>query len=195
MRDFGPERPSGFPDLREIVADIAAGWQFVMRDAALRSLTFAQLFINAFAIMGFVVVIPYLKREFGASDQLVGLTFGAISVGTVIGSLVSGRTHWPFGKALIAAFILDSLTWSPTIWTHSLPVAITAMTAASACGIYAVSSLVAWRMRIIPEAMVGRVFGVIRLVAIIGMLPGSLAGGAIGDRYGTRTAMLISTAG
>ena len=69
------------------------------------------------------------------------------------------------------------------------------MTAASACGIYAISSLVAWRMRIIPEAMVGRVFGVIRLVAIIGMLPGSLAGGAIGDRYGTRTAMLISTVG
>jgi MFS family permease len=195
VKDFGPERPSGVPDLREIVADVVAGWRFVMRDAALRSLTFAQLFINAFAIMGFVVVIPYLKREFGASDQLVGLTFGAISVGTVIGSVVSGRTHWPFGKALIAAFILDSLTWSPTIWTHSLPVAIVAMTAASACGIYAVSSLVAWRMRIIPEAMVGRVFGVIRLVVIIGMLPGSLAGGAIGDRYGTRTAMLISSAG
>jgi MFS family permease len=195
VRDFGPERPSGVPDAAEIVADIIIGWRFVMRDAALRTLTLAQLFINAFAIMGFVVVIPYLKREFGASDQLVGLTFGAISVGTVIGSVVSGRTHWPFGKALTAAFLLDSLCWSPTIWTRSLPVAIVAMTAASACGIYAVSSLVAWRMRIIPEEMVGRVFGVIRLVAIIGMLPGSLAGGALGDRYGTRLAMLVSTTG
>jgi MFS family permease len=195
VADFGPEGPSGLPDFAEIVADIAIGWRFVLRDAALRTLTFAQLLINAFAIMGFVVVIPYLKREFGASDQVVGLAFGAISIGTVIGSVVSGRTHWPFGKALTLAFILDSLCWSPAIWTHSLPVAIAAMTAASACGIYAISSLVAWRMRIIPEEMVGRVFGVIRLVAVIGMLPGSLAGGAIGDHFGTRTAMLVSTCG
>jgi MFS family permease len=195
VRDFGPERPSGLPDVVEVVADIVIGWQFVMRDAALRTLTLAQLAMNAFAVLGFVDVIPYLKREFGASDQLVGLAFGAISIGTVVGSIVSGRTQWPFGKALTIAFVLDSLCWAPTVWTHSLPVAVIAMTASSACGIYAVSSLVAWRMRIIPEEMVGRVFGVIRLVVIIGMLPGSLAGGLIGDRYGTRTAMLISTVG
>ena len=195
VKDFGPEEPSGLPHAGAIAADIAAGWRFVLRDPALRTLTFAQLLINTFAVMGFVVLIPYLKREFGASDQLVGLTFGAISVGTVLGSLVSGRTHWPFGRTLIAAFVLDALCWSPTVWTHSLPVAVISMTLASACGIYAISSLVSWRMRIIPEDMVGRVFGVIRLVAIIGMLPGSLAGGYIGDRYGTRTAMLISTAG
>jgi MFS family permease len=195
VADFGPERPTGLPDIREIGADIAAGWRFIVRDRALRTLTFAQLLMNAFAIMGFVVVIPYLKREFGADDRLVGLTFGAISIGTVLGSVVSGRTHWPFGKALTIAFVLDSLCWSPTIWTHSLPVAIVAMTAASACGIYAISSLIAWRMRIIPAEMVGRVFGVIRLIAVIGMLPGSLAGGAIGDHFGTRMAMLVSTAG
>ncbi len=195
VKDFGPIRPSGLPELAELGADIRAGWRFVTRDAALRTLTFAQMCMNAFAIMGFVNIIPYLKREFGASDQLVGLAFGAISIGTVLGSIVSGRTHWPFGKALTAAFILDSLSWSPTIWTRSLPVAIAAMTTASACGIYAMSSLIAWRMRIIPEAMVGRVFGVIRLLVIIGMLPGSLAGGIIGDRFGTRTAMLVSSAG
>jgi MFS family permease len=50
-------------------------------------------------------------------------------------------------------------------------------------------------MRIIPDEMVGRVFGVIRLVAIIGMLPGSLVGGIIGDHYGTRIVMLVSTGG
>ncbi len=195
VRDFGPQRPSGLPTLREIGTDIAIGWRFVMRDQALRALTLAQLLMNVFASMGFVVIIPYLKREFGASDQLVGLAFGAISIGTVIGSLVSGRTHWPFGRALTLAFLLDALCWAPTIWTRSLTVAIVAMTLASACGIYAVTSLVAWRMRIIPQDLVGRVFGVIRLLVVIGMLPGSIAAGIVGDRYGTRTAMLISTAG
>ncbi len=195
VKDFGPDRPSGVPGFADMGADIMNGWRFVMHDAALRTLTFAQLFINAFGAMGFVVLIPYFKREFGASDQVVGLIFGAISIGTVVGSMVSGRTHWPFGRALIAAFILDAMCWAPTIWTHSLAVAVAAVTAGSACGIYAITSIVAWRMRIIPDAMVGRVFGVIRLIVIIGMLPGSLVGGLIGDRYGTRTAMLISTFG
>jgi MFS family permease len=195
VKDFGPDRPSGLPDLAEIVADIVAGWRFVMRDAALRTLTLGQFFMNAFGVMGFVVIIPYLKREFGADDRLVGLAFGAIAIGAVIGSLVSGRTHWPFGRALTLAFLIDAACWSPTIWTRSLAVAIIAMAMSSACSIYAISSLVAWRMRIIPEDMVGRVFGVIRLIVVIAMLPGSLAGGFIGDRYGTRTAMLVSTIG
>jgi hypothetical protein len=32
---------------------------------------------------------------------------------------------------------------------------------------------------VIPEDMIGRVFGVIRLIVLLGMVPGSLFGGAI----------------
>jgi MFS family permease len=195
VADFGPERPSGMPNASEIVADIVAGWRFLTSDVALRSLTFAQLVMNMFGILGFVAVIPYLKREFGASDAIVGLTFGAFALGAVAGSVIGGKTHWPFGRALIISYLIDSIAWSPTIWTHSLPVAIAAMSISSACGTFSVTSLIAWRMRIIPEDMIGRVFGVIRLFVLIGMLPGSLLGGWIADRYGVRMDMLISSVG
>jgi len=151
--------------------------------------------MNTFGILGFVAVIPYLKREFGASDAVVGITFGAFALGAVIGSVVGGRTHWPFGRSLIVAYLIDAVAWSPTIWTHSLTVAIAAMATSSACGTFSVTSLIAWRMRIIPEDMIGRVFGVIRLFVLIGMLPGSLLGGWIADRYGVRMDMLVSTIG
>ncbi len=47
-------------------------------------------------------------------------------------------------------------------------------------------------MRIIPEEMVGRVFGVIRLFVLIGMFPASLLGGVLADSLGTRPVMGIS---
>ncbi|GAC1407755.1 MAG: hypothetical protein NVSMB64_14950 [Candidatus Velthaea sp.] len=195
VRDFGPEHPSGVPDGAAIAGDIVTGWHFIMRDRALRALSFSQFGINLFGVIGFVALIPYLKREFGASDQIVGLTFGALAVGSVSGALVAARTHWPFGRAITFAFVIDGVLWAPTIWTHSLVLAIVSMAAAAGCGSYEVTSLVAWRMRIIPEDMVGRVFGVVRLIVLIGMLPGSLLGGYIGDHYGTRAAMFVSTLG
>ena len=47
-------------------------------------------------------------------------------------------------------------------------------------------------MRIIPEDMIGRVFGVIRLLVLVGMVPGSILGGIIADHWGTRVVMGIS---
>ena len=195
VADFGPESPSGLPDLREILADIIAGWRFLFSDGPLFTLTFGQFFLNMLGVIGYIAIIPYLKREFGANDEIVGIAFGSLSLGAVVGSLTAGRTHWPFGRALAIAYIFDALFWAPTIWTHSLIVAIVSMSLAAACGTYAISSLIAWRMRIIPEEMIGRVFGVIRLIVLIGMLPGSLAGGYIGDHIGTRVAMLVSSIG
>jgi MFS family permease len=189
---FGPEAPSGFPRLREIGHDIAAGWRFVMNDAAMRTLTLSQMAINGIGIFGFVAMIPYLKREFGAGDQIVGIAFGCFAVGSVTGSVIAGKTHWPFGRALLVAYVLDGILWLPTIWTHSLAVAVTAVSLCSICGAYQVTAIVSWRMRIIPEEMVGRVFGVIRLFVLVGMFPGALLGGTFADRLGTRPVLAIS---
>ena len=44
-------------------------------------------------------------------------------------------------------------------------------------------------MRIIPEDMIGRVFGVIRLLVLVGMVPGSILGGVVADHWGTRAVL------
>jgi MFS family permease len=81
VASFGPEKPGGFPPLRDIGRDVATGFRFVMRDPVMRTLSLNATVLNAVAIFGFVAMIPYLKREFGASDQLVGIAFGAFSLG------------------------------------------------------------------------------------------------------------------
>jgi MFS family permease len=66
------------------------------------------------------------------------------------------------------------------------------VTLCAACGAYEITSIVAWRMRIIPADMVGRVFGVIRLLVLVGMVPASILGGIVADRWGTRAVMGLS---
>jgi MFS family permease len=58
-----------------------------------------------------------------------------------------------------------------------------------------VTTIIAWRLRVIPEEMVGRVFGVVRLVVLAGIVPGSVLSGWTADHLGVRTTMLISAVG
>jgi MFS family permease len=192
VASFGPERPGGFPPLAVIARDVQAGFRFVMGDRTMRTLTYSSTAMNTVAVFGFVAMIPFLKHEFGASDQTVGIAFGCFSLGSVAGSMISGRTHWPFGRALVIVYVIDALCWLPIVWTHSLVVAVGSVTLCAACGAYEVTAIVGWRMRIIPEDMVGRVFGVIRLLVLVGMVPGSILGGVIADRWGARVVMGIS---
>ena len=189
---FGPDEPGGFPPLADIGRDIRAGFVFVMHDRVMRTLTLNATMLNAIGIFGFVAMIPYLKREFGATDQVVGVAFGAFALGSLVGALLAGRTHWPFGRALIIAYIFDALAWLPTIWAQSIWLAVGSVTVCAACGAYEITSIVAWRMRVIPEDMIGRVFGVIRMLVLVGMFPGSLLGGILTDRLGPRGVMAIS---
>jgi MFS family permease len=189
---FGPDQPGGFPPLRDIGRDIAIGFRFVMRDRVMRTLTLNATLLNTVGIFGFVAMIPYLKREFGANDQLVGVAFGCFALGSLAGALVAGRTHWPFGRSLTIAYLFDALFWMPTIWTQSLWIAVGTVSICAAFGAYEITTIVAWRMRVIPEEMIGRVFGVIRLLVLIGMFPGSLLGGVLTDSLGPRAVMGIS---
>jgi predicted MFS family arabinose efflux permease len=195
VRSFGPEHPAGLPNLREVGNDIAAGWRFVMRDTPLRVLSFSHCFMNFIGSIGFIALIPYLKRAFGAGDHVVGLAFGCFAAGAALGSLIAGRTHWALGPSMIGAFFLDGLGWLPLPFTHSLGVAIAGITFSSICAGYRITTVISWRLRVIPEQLVGRAFGVIRLLVLIGVFPGSILGGWLADSIGVRPTMLISAYG
>jgi MFS family permease len=195
VRTFGPDATSRIPTPREIASDVAAGWRVLMSDATMRTTSLFSMVGNLIGSVGFVALIPYFKRSFEASDAAVGLAFGAFSAGAALGSFVAGRTHWPVGRTLILANLIDGIGWLPLPWARSMPVAVAGIVVASVCAGYYVTSIVSWRMRVIPEELVGRVFGVVRLVVLVGILPGSLAGGWLADHVGVRETMAISAFG
>jgi MFS family permease len=192
---FGPEKPGAIPTPREVAGDVRAGWRHLMGDPAMRATSLFSLFFNLVGSLGFVVLIPYFKRVFDSHDAAVGLAFGCFAGGAAIGSFIAGRTHWPVGRALVIANLLDGIIWLAVPVAPSLPVAAAALAIASVCSGYYLTTIISWRMRIVPEDLVGRVFGVVRLIALIGILPGSLAGGWLADHIGTRETVGISAVG
>ena len=174
VRDVRSGRPGRNPKLREIAADVAAGWRLLMSDATMRTTSFFSMCFNLIGSVGFVALIPYFKRAFEASDAAVGIAFGCFSAGAAMGAFIAGRTHWPVGRALILANLVDGVGWLPLPWAHSMPVAVAGIVVSSVCAGYYVTTIVSWRMRIVPEELVGRVFGVVRFVVLVGILPGSL---------------------
>ena len=102
---------------------------------------------------------------------------------------------WPFGRILLIAYALDGIMFVPVMFTHSLPVAIFFLTITNACVLFEISQIVGWRMRVIPEALIGRVFGAVRLIVLIGTVPGALVGGYLADRYGPRSSIVLSGIG
>ena len=195
VRTFGPDKPGGLPSLREIGGDIATGWRFVFADRTMMLLSVTSCAYNFVGSIGYVALIPYFKRAFLAGDQVVGLAFGCFSAGAAIGSYIAGRTHWAFGPAVIAANLADGFGWLPLPWTHSIWVAVAGVAFSSFCSGYAITTIVSWRLRVIPEEYVGRVFGVVRLIVLAGILPGSILGGWFADHIGVRATMMISALG
>jgi len=195
VHSFGPDTPPGLPTLREIAADVGAGWRFLRGDPALLRLSLFSACANTIGTVGFVALIPYFKRAFTAGDHVVGIAFGCFSAGAALGAYLAGRTHWPVGIALVVAYLVDGLGWLPLPFTHSLPVAVGGIAFSSVCAGYAITCLVSWRMRIIPAELIGRVFGVARFLVLGGILPGSLLGGWLADHVGVRPTMAISAYG
>jgi len=194
---MGPDNPGSLPSMREIWADIAEGFRLMHDDRAMLAAAYCSLLLNLFGMMAMVVYIPFIKLEFHASDAQVGLSYGVLALGSISGSLLGGATvgKWPFGPALLIAYAIDGLIFVPVIFAHTLWFAVIFWMFASAGGSFEVTQIISWRMRVTPHEKIGRVFAAVRLIALIGVVPGTLIGGALAQLHGPRAAIIVSTFG
>ena len=118
---LGPATPAGLPRLRDIVADVAVGFRFAWRDPAMRTMSAFSLFFNFFGLMTGAVMIPFLKRDFGASDTVVGYALGISAIGALAGSWLRRDAfpkRWPFGRTIVVAYAADGIFFIPVMLTH-----------------------------------------------------------------------------
>ncbi len=194
---LGPEHVGGLPSLREIVADVRLGFRTLFADRGMRAQSIASFSLNIFGFGGYSVLVPFLKRDFHATDQQFGLFLGISGIGAIVGSLLAGKFsgRWPFGRALTTAYFIDAVLFIPVVLTKNMWVAGVFWAIANAGANFEMTQIIGFRMRVIPEHMVGRVFGAVRVFVLAGMGPGVVAFGYIADRYGAHPAMAISAAG
>jgi len=197
IRTLGPEKPAGPPRLHELLDDIRSGYRFLMADAPMRTITGLSLGLNLFGLMATAVFIPFIKRDFGGSDTAVGLALGAGALGAILGSSVAGRfaPNWAFGKSLCWAYLIDGIIYLPVMFAHRLWVVVLFWSLANSVATFEVAQIVSWRIRIIPEVQIGRVFAAVRMVALIGIVPGTVIGGYLADQFGARLPVVVSGIG
>ncbi len=194
---LGPERVSGLPSRREITSDIRAGFTLLFGDRGLRALAFSGLVINMLGFGAYAVLVPFLKRDFGASDRDVGIFFGISAAGAICGSILSAKlaTRWVFGRALTIAYLIDAVMFLPVVFTRNLWVAGIFWALTNAVVQFEISQIIGFRLRVIHADYVGRVFGAVRLFVLCGIPLAAVGFGYIADHAGARIAMGVSAIG
>jgi len=180
-----------------IWGDIGEGLRVVIETPTLRVLVGASAIFNLFdsALMG--VYVLFITRGLGLPPAVVGVVFTVGGVGGLCGALGAGwlATHLGLGRTLVGGVLLAGVAELCIALAHG-PIVVAAAEAAVECGalVYGVNN-VSLRQALVPYRLQGRVSGTVRFVSK-GVIPiGAIAGGAVGDRYGLRAAVLIAGLG
>jgi MFS family permease len=194
---LGPDTAAGVPTPRHLASDIALGFRQLWSDVGMRAQALAGFCFNFFGFGCYAILIPFLKKGFGATDQVVGIFFGISAAGAVIGAWLASRwaTRWPFGKAITVAYVLDAITFLPVVLVSNVWLVAISWATSNTIANFEIAQIIGFRLRITPEHMVGRVMGAVRLFVLSGMAPGVLIFGWVADTRSPLAAMWIACIG
>jgi predicted MFS family arabinose efflux permease len=194
---MGPDRATGLPTVRHLIDDVALGFRQLWGDLAMRAQALTAFSFNVFGFGGYAILIPFLKKGFGASDQQVGIFFAVSALGALAGASLAARypDRWPFGRALVIAYLFDAFFFLPVVLVSNIWLAAFFWATSNAMANFELAQILGFRMRVTPEEMVGRVMGAVRLLVLAGMAPAVLLFGWVADHRSPHAAMAISAAG
>jgi MFS family permease len=138
--------------------------RFLRRTSPVLATTLMFMAFNVGEGMILVLVPIYARRGLGAGAAAYGVMLSTFALAALIGSAVVGALRWRrrLGRSIAVSQAFAGACVAGLAFPPSLPVALGALALA---GLFA-SPLTIWaqtlRMRLIPECMRGRVFGVLR---------------------------------
>jgi MFS family permease len=194
-----PTEPPTEPHARRLVS---GGLGFLRRSPILLPQLAATTTINFFNYMFHALFILYATRSLRVPPGTLGAVLGVAAVGSVLGSLLTGRLSRRIGIG--PAFVLGCLLFPaplvlvPLAGGHHGSVLALLFLAQLGCGLGVMilditgGSIMA---AVIPDQLRARVTGAFLLVNY-GIRPlGSVAGGLLGQAIGLRPTLWIATAG
>jgi MFS family permease len=146
--------------------------------------------------------IAFVLRGLGLNPALLGLGIATGGVGALIGSLIAQpMARWlGVGPAICAAGVLSALGTMIVLLAPANPLGGTACLMVSqflgdALGVVPLILATSLRQSVLPHNLLGRVGATFRVAGGGTAVVGALVGGALGEAFGLRTALLIAIAG
>ncbi len=181
---------------------LSAGVQFILRSGIMRSALAAVATVNFFNFMFFALFFLYASQVLHVRPGLLGLVLGAGAIGSVAGSLLTGKLAarvglgWAYVIGCIVfplPMILVPLAGGP------MPVILAMLFAAeflSGFGVMVLDiSFGAVSASVVPDAVRSRVTGAFQAVNYGTRPVGALIGGFLGTLIGLRPTLWIATVG
>ena len=193
------EEPPGTPSE---TGSLLSGVRWIRGNAIIRAELLGVATLNLFNFMYFALFVLYATRSLGVEPATLGLVLGAASVGTLLGSFVTGRISRRFGvgPAFIAGcflfpapLILVPAAGGPH-WLVLLFLFVAEFT--SGIGLMLLDIMAgSISAGTVPTALRSRVSGAF-MVVNYGVRPlGTSLGGILGATIGVRPTLWIATAG
>ncbi|MEU5088877.1 MFS transporter [Streptomyces sp. NPDC021356] len=194
-----PERPQRPP---RVWRHVHEGLRFVTGDTLLRTVCLASAAFQFFFAAVMTVYLLFLPRELHLPGVFVGLALAAAGPGALLGSLLAAHLPSRFGHGTVlvcAAALGDGVFLCVPALHSSSAVTVPALLAVNvvfgAGGQLVNVTVMAVRQSVTPDGMQGRVAATVTFVGM-GLAPlGSLLGGFLAARWGSRTSLLAAAAG
>jgi MFS family permease len=162
--EAGMPRPAGPTDAPATGGGIGPAVRFILQAPAIVATTVMYMCLNLSGGIALVLIPIYARDVLLGGSETFGLLVSALTAGELAGLLIVGaiRWPWPLGRSIAAAALASGLILSLLL----LRPALAPMLAILAASGLAESSLTPWaqtiRMRLIPPALRGRVFALLR---------------------------------
>jgi len=191
---FRPEDPADPdpPSRRSLGAEIGEGLRFLFGHRLLRAAVLLVSASNLAFMAGEAILVLFATDELGLDGRGYGLLLAAVAVGGLPGSLLAHRVaeRVPPGPLIVggvlagaAAMAIFGLATDP--WLAGAAYAATG----AVWGVWNVT-LLSLRQAIVPDRLMGRVVGAIRLIGFGSIPVGALLGGVVARELGLRAPFL-----
>ncbi|HWC40575.1 MAG TPA: MFS transporter [Actinomycetota bacterium] len=190
----GPE--PGPPARRGLAAEIAEGLRFVWGHRLLRAAVLLVSASNLAFMAGEAILVLFATEELGLDERGYGLLLAAVALGGLPGSLLAHRVaeRVPPGPLIVGGVLTGAATMAAFGLASNPWLAGAAYAATGAVwGVWNVT-LLSLRQAIVPDPLMGRVVGAIRLIGFGSIPVGALLGGVVAREVGLRAPFLLGAA-
>jgi MFS family permease len=188
------------PQPRALTREVGEGLRLVAGHPVLRALGLYSACATLFLSAEQAIEVVFLVRTVRLPAAGIGLLFSAASVGAVLGAFAAGPLGRRFGEArTIVGAALAGMAFMllvPLTGPGPRLALFAAGTGICSCGVVVFNIVaVAFRQRLCPDQLLGRMNATMRFLSW-GMAPvGGLVGGAAGTAIGPRATLWCSGAG
>jgi MFS family permease len=194
--DLPPDPPPDPPPVRSLRAEITEGLRFLFGHRLLRAAVLLVSASNLAFMAGEAVLVLFASDELGLGSRGYGLLLAAVAVGGLPGSLLAARVgqRVPPGRVIVGgvlagAVVMAGFGLATDPWLAGAFYALTG----AVWGVWNVT-LLSLRQSIVPDRLMGRVVGAIRLIGFGSIPIGALLGGLVARSLGLRAPFLLGAA-